>query len=99
MVGCARPGGSPPLSYARVRSLPSGQTFVSLLSLGNGSPYSLNGSVWNGEGTLVSLPRGKIEVQLEIWQSAVHFDRDLDIPEIRLADYRTPRITDFRSTP
>jgi hypothetical protein len=76
------------------KSSRSGQTFASLLSTGFGSPYPMDGSVWERTSTLFSVP-ATLEMQLETWQAVARFERDLDIPQIRLSDYAVRRITDM----
>jgi len=84
IVSCAWPDGAPPFSDIRVKSLPSGASFFSFLSLRTGNPFSLDGSIWDKEAALISAPQGKLEVNLETWRTARRFDRVLEIPEIRL---------------
>jgi hypothetical protein len=95
MVSCAWLGHAPARSYVTAVSIRNGQTFASLISAGSGDPFPLNGSVWERDSTLFSPPPATHEMDLETWQAVAYFDRDLDIPQIRLADYAVRRITDM----
>lgn len=95
IVSCAWLGHAPARSYVTAVSIRTGQTFASLISAGSGDPFPLNGSVWQRGGALFSPPPVTHEMDLETWQAVAHFDRDLDLPQIRLADYAVRRITDM----
>jgi hypothetical protein len=95
MVFCAWPARAPVRSYVLARSLRNGQSLASLLTTGFSSPYSMDGSVWERASTLFSPPPEPLEMQLETWQAVARFDRELDLPQIRLADYVVRRITDM----
>ena len=58
------------------------------------APYPTDGAVWSGDATIVSVPPNQVEMKLETWQAMGHFERDMDIPQIRLSDYAVGRITD-----
>jgi hypothetical protein len=94
-VFCAWLGHAPARSYVTAVSIHNGQRFASLISSGSGDPFPMNGSVWERGGTLFSPPPATHEMDLETWQAVTHFDRDLDVPQIRLADYAVRRITDM----
>jgi hypothetical protein len=94
IVSCAWLGSSPARSYVVAKSLRNGQTYASLLSTGSGSPFPMRGSIWESTSTLFSAPATE-EMQLETWQAVAHFERDLDLPQVRLADYAVRRITDM----
>jgi len=94
-VFCAWVGHAPARSYVTAVSIRNGQTFASLISAGSGDPFPMNGSVWDRGQTLFSPPPATHEMDLETWQAVAHFDRDLDIPQIRLAGYAVRRITDM----
>ena len=93
MVSCSWPSRTPARSYVRARSLRTGQSLESLLTIGSGSPYSLDGSIWAPDSTLFSSPPAPLEMQLETWQAVAHFARNLDIPQVRLRDYAVRRFT------
>jgi hypothetical protein len=94
IVSCAWLGRTPARAYVTAKSIRNGQTFASLVSTGSGSPYPMNGSLWERTSSLFSVPT-TLEMQLETWQTVAHFERDLDIPQIRLADYAVRKITDM----
>jgi hypothetical protein len=52
------------------------------------------GSIWDADATLVSPPPEPLEMELVTWQAVARFERELDIPQIRLKDYAVHRITD-----
>ena len=94
MVFCAWLPPVPARSYVTAVLAANGQTFSSRISAGPPMPL-LNGSVWWRDATLFAPPPHIHEMDLETWQALAHFERDLDIPQIHLADYAVHRITDM----
>jgi len=94
-VSCAWVGHAPARSYVTSVSIHNGQTYSALISADPSGPLSLNGSVWDRASTLFSTPPATHEMQLETWQAVARFDRDLEVPSIRLADYAVRRITEI----
>jgi hypothetical protein len=95
IVSCAWLARSPARSYVTAIPVHNGQTYSSLISSGPASPYASFGSVWQRASTLFSHPPATHEMDLETWQALAHFERELDLPHIRLSDYRASRISDM----
>src|SRR5579871_361546 len=94
LVTCAWVGRAPGRSYVTAISLRNGQKFASLISTGSGSPLPWYGSAWWSDMTLFTPPPATHEMDLETWQAVARFDRELDVPQVRLAGYVARRITD-----
>jgi len=95
VVFCDWPGQAPARVYVQARSLKNGQTLESLLlPAGPYAPYPTDGSMWSGAETMFTAPPEPVEMKLETWRAIGHFERELDIPQIRLSDYAVRRITD-----
>lgn len=95
IVSCTWPMRAPARAYVAARSVQTGQALESLLTpAGSYSPYPTSGSVWDQAAAMFSAPPEPLELKLETWQALAHFERDLDIPAIRLSDYVVRRITD-----
>jgi hypothetical protein len=95
MVTCAWLGHTPARAYVTAVSIRTGQTSAGLITAGSGSPYPLSGSIWARDAALFTPPPATHEMDLETWQAVAHFDRELDLPQVRLADYAVRRITDM----
>ena len=95
IVSCGWLAHTPARSYVTAVSIQNGQVYSSLIAAGSGGPSSLLGSAWEKASTLFSPPPATHEMRLETWQAVAHFERDLDIPQIRLADYAVRKITDM----
>ncbi|HTS27386.1 MAG TPA: hypothetical protein VMH81_16025 [Bryobacteraceae bacterium] len=95
LVTCAWLGRAPARSYVTAVLATNGQRFTSLISAGDRGPFPLNGSVWWRDTTLFGPPPPTHEMNLETWEAVAHFERDLDVPQVRLADYAARRITDL----
>ena len=93
-VSCAWLAQTPARSYVAAVSARNGETYTGLISTGSGGPFSWNGSVWERASTLFSAPPATHKMELETWQALTHFDRDLDLPQIRMSGYAVRRITD-----
>jgi len=97
LVYCVWPGQAPARADVQTRSLnlKTGQQWGTPLSPpGSYAPYPSDGSVWSGASTVVTVRPEPVEMKLETWRAIAHFERDLDIPHIRLADFDVPLITD-----
>ncbi len=95
LVACAWLGGAPARGYVTAVSAANGQTYASLITTGAGGPPAMTGSIWARDTTLFTPPPATHEMDLETWQAVSRFDRDLDLPKVRLADFAVRRITDM----
>jgi hypothetical protein len=95
IVTCAWPFRTPAGAYIQARSLRTGQASESVLvPPGPYRPFSLNGLLWDWAAASFSEPPPPAELKLETWQAVAGFERDLDIPQIRLGEYADRRIAD-----
>jgi hypothetical protein len=86
-VHCSWPLQMPARSYLRVCSQAS-RRVLEWKSFGTGSyGPSIGSSPWESNAVDFPTPHMAFDLQLETWQAVAHFERTLDIPLIRLADY------------
>jgi len=77
---CAWPGKAPPYGLAWV----AGPSFESLLTP-VGTTFPVSGAIWERSAAAFSQDSG--ELRLVVWDAVANFERELDIPQIRLSDY------------
>jgi hypothetical protein len=92
IVSCAWPSRTPARSYVLANS-PGHRSLASLLSR-SVIPYEIDGSVWDNAFTMSSPLPEPFEMHLETWQAVAHFEREVDVAQIRLGEYAIRRITD-----
>jgi hypothetical protein len=77
----------------------STQTNVLVESLvsrdGSYAAFPLDGSMWSTASAVLTVAEPG-ELRLETWRALAHFERELDIPQIRLSDFAIRRITDLK---
>jgi hypothetical protein len=92
---CLWPAQAPARADVQTRSSKTGQEWgTPLFPPGSYAPFPIDGSVWSSAAAIISVRPEPVEMRLETWKAIAHFERDLDIPQIRLADYAVPSITD-----
>jgi hypothetical protein len=96
IVGCTWPGGAPPRAYVQARSTQTNVLVESLVSRdGSYAAFPLDGSMWSTASAVLTVAEPG-ELRLETWRALAHFERELDIPQIRLSDFAIRRITDLK---